>query len=96
MTKGKKCHKCKQEGHFQICCKTKLKKDKSKQGKSKVHWVESASGDKSDDEQIFIIGNKLATINVQIAGKLINMLSGASCNVIDSNTWKTLKSNVKL
>ena len=59
MTKGKKCHRCKQEGHFQILCKTKLKKDKSKQGKSKVHWVESASGDESDDEQIFIIGNKL-------------------------------------
>lgn len=98
VTKGKKCHRCKQEGHFQICCKTKLKKDKSKQGKSKVHWVESASGDESDDEQIFIIGNKLATIHVQIAGKSINMLidSGASCNVIDSNTWKILKSNVKL
>ena len=55
MTKGKKCHRCKQEGHFQICCKTKLKKDKTKQRKSKVHWVESASGDESDDEQIFII-----------------------------------------
>ena len=98
MTKGKKCHRCKQEGHFQICCKTKLKKDKSKQGKSKVHWVESASGNEPDDEQIFIIGNKLATIDVQIAGKSINMLidSGASCNVIDSNTWKTRKSNVKL
>ena len=98
MTKGKKSHRCKQEGHFQICCTTKLKKDKSKHGKSKIHWVESASGDESDDDNFFIIGNKLATIDVQIAEKSINMLfdSGASCNVIDSNTWTTHKSNVKL
>ena len=42
---GHTSHRCKLERHFQKCCKTKLKKDKAKQGKTKVHWVESASGD---------------------------------------------------
>lgn len=97
---GKKCHRRIQEEHFEKCCKTNLKRDKAKQKKNKVHWVESASSEDSDDEQFFIIGNKHAavTCNVQIAGELVNLLieNGASCNVIDSDTCKTLKPNVKL
>ena len=97
VTKGKKCYGCKREGHFKNMCKIVKKNKRFQQRKTRVRWFENDSESDSNSEQIFVIGNKLTTVNTTICGKTIPLLidSGASCNVIDSKTWKKLQSSVK-
>ena len=99
VTKGKKCYGCKREGHFfEIMCKTVKKNKRFQQRKTRVRWIENDSESDSNSEHIFVIGNKLTTVNTTICGKTIPLLidSGASCNAIDSETWKKLQLSVKL
>ena len=41
--KGKKCRKCKKEGHFEVCCKTDTKKTRSWRRPATVRSVEPDS-----------------------------------------------------
>ncbi|MCG8032586.1 MAG: aspartyl protease family protein, partial [Candidatus Thiodiazotropha taylori] len=98
--KGKQCRKCKQYNHFQKMCKTKTFKDKKNERKNdtsrmKVRQLEENESDNSD--YTFIVSNDNdrdnAKIMVEVGGISLNVMidSGASCNIIDRETWEKLK-----
>ena len=93
--RGEICNKCKREGHFAICCKTKKPEKAPNKGRRgpRVNRVEEVS---SGDEFAFTIASSARDddkLSVNVGGVNIKMLidSGASCNVIDKELWNALK-----
>ena len=52
--KGKKCRKCKKEGHFEVCCKTDTKKTRSWRRPATVRSVESDSNHDNENEDVYV------------------------------------------
>jgi hypothetical protein len=95
--KGKKCRKCKKEGHFEVCCETDTKKSRSWRRPATVRSVESDSnhGNGNDDVYVFTVINGLGNSDfiIEVGGVKIPVIvdSGASVNVIDRCMWEWLK-----
>ncbi|KAH3870071.1 hypothetical protein DPMN_033251 [Dreissena polymorpha] len=70
--KGRKCRKCKKEGHFEKCCKSKLKFEKPKHKFAKVRTVEcEESPSDSEDSYVFTVTRRKKApgdIHVNIGG----------------------------
>ncbi|XP_070572649.1 uncharacterized protein [Ptychodera flava] len=85
--RGKKCLKCNGADHFAAVCKTKQKK---------VNCVNSDQNPSSvSGDYAFHIKDQASSgvIPTVIGGVKLNMLvdSGATTNIVDEDTWKTLK-----
>jgi hypothetical protein len=100
--KGKKCRRCKKEGHFEKCCKAKLTFGKPKQRHASVRNIETFDSNDEEDSQrhnhgyVFTVhtsrsGNNEFMINV--GGREIPAIidSGATVNIIDGVAWEDLK-----
>ena len=99
--KNQNCNLCGLKGHFSVCC--------GKRGSSKPNANNNAKGKKayhvsgetsygSGDGYAFVVGQQcqdgevtLTIGGVKLKGVLID--SGASCNLIDYETWDNLKRN---
>ena len=80
------CSKCKKVGHYASKCK------------SRIYHVDSDSNCSKGEEHAFSVFNSISNINegmvkITVGGVDLNVLidSGASCNVIDEDTWGILK-----
>lgn len=102
-----KCRLCQRIGHFQACCKqakkekkeeTKGFQKKKKPTKKKVATLQDSSSEESD----YTFGVTVGQLNsvqsedlfrVKVGGVNLKVMidSGASCNVVDENTWSFLK-----
>ena len=104
--RNQKCNKCGITGHFAACCRkrdTKKPKEKQKIGnesrKEKVYQVDEDEKQRTRRDYAFVVGKDpggvgeviLMVGGVQLDGVLID--SGASCNLIDYETWSNLKEN---
>lgn len=104
--RGKTCNKCKQVGHFESVCKTKESSSdkghkKSKRTDRKRDDVRQVSQDTeicSDSGYAFVVDGENSEfhdgkIAVDIGDVPLTVLidSGATCNMVDRNTWNDLK-----
>ncbi|XP_064637856.1 uncharacterized protein LOC135494035 [Lineus longissimus] len=88
--KGKTCSKCSGRDHFAVVCKSK------KNNNHNVNVLGQAEGEHDDDYAFLIRDGATGTTNrlpIEIGGVKLEMLidSGATCNVVDEDTWKALK-----
>ena len=84
--KKEQCKSCDKWGHFEICCKTKKKK--------RVNQIEREESETDSDEYVFGVNTgKSAKIEVNVGGVCVQAVidSGASCNIIDVDTWSMMK-----
>ncbi|XP_062609444.1 uncharacterized protein K02A2.6-like [Saccostrea cucullata] len=95
--RGKKCHKCKQTGHFEKMCKTKDRGEKRKPGK--IHHITDQSG-QSDEDKVYAfrvhqnsVLNDSPVVNVGNVDLSMIIHSGASCNIMGMPLWNYLKKN---
>ena len=94
------------QGHFAVVCKTQSSnRDTEQRGKGlKVKQVSTeeerkAKDDYDDDEYAFTIGSKqsqgsASVVDLVVGGVVVKDVlidSGASCNVVDKQTWEGLK-----
>ena len=98
-TRGKRCRKCNNPGHFEQVCKTKLKTSEGRKvGKDRrVRQVGVGVDENVDSEYAFaVLGGadnpNNGEISVKIGGVQVTMIidSGASCNVLYRNLWEYL------
>lgn len=101
--KDAKCNICKKKGHYQACCRSKkqdeesYKNENKKWVKRKANKVRQVSESDSDDYAFRVNsvgadydqGNILVTLGGVELPVIVD--SGATCNVIDEATWKSLK-----
>ena len=100
--KGKQCRKCKQFNHFQEMCRTQTFREKKGEKKNKTRRMKVRQVDENSDQEsgdyTFVVSNDHDSDNskilVEVGGVNLDMLidSGASCNIIDRDTWERLKS----
>lgn len=83
------CFKCRRVGHFAKMCRSE------KANSTKAEEIEEENESESESDYGFCIdaGSKLKTVNVEINGVKLDMIidSGATCNIINSETKKKLK-----
>lgn len=97
--KNEECTLCRKKGHFQACCRTNVKHkkkfDKKKEDNSKKKIRQIADSSDTEEEYTFGIGTnkQQESIDVKLGGVHLKVMvdSGATCNVIDEETWKHLK-----
>ena len=102
--KDKVCHKCHKMGHFAAVCKTKLDTFKrtnyhpSKRGgmqrPQRVDYLVEDDGYTFSVSEDHVQSVEDGTINITVGGAHIKDIlidSGASCNIIDKQTWEDLK-----
>ncbi|XP_061195212.1 uncharacterized protein K02A2.6-like [Saccostrea echinata] len=95
--RGKKCHKCKQVGHFEKMCKTKDRGAKGKPGN--IRHITEQSG-QSDDSKVYafrvhqnsVLSDSLV-VNIGDVDLSMIIDSGASCNIMGMPLWTYLKEN---
>ena len=101
--RGHFCHGCGLEGHFQEQCKTK-QKGEAGQKQSKGHRNREGGAanmvgcDDDEEEPVYAFtagGRNEEKIEVTVGVSKLNMIivSGASTNIIDKQTWEWLKKN---
>lgn len=88
--KGKTCSKCGKKNHFATVCKTK------QENLNNVREYDDRLDDvvfDDDDDVVFVVKHAQANIHAVIGGIELPMLidSGASCNIIDVQTYNTMK-----
>ena len=104
--RDRKCKECGITGHFAACCRkrdNKNPKEGHKKGnegrKKRAYQVKEEKKPKTRKDYAFVVGGdqtgvgevSLTIGGVQLDGVLID--SGASCNLIDYETWSGLKEN---
>lgn len=101
--RDRRCDECGTRGHFAVCCEktgTRKPRPTTKQENSQIrskkafHVAEGAA--EREDKYAFVVGgqHKTGELSLKVGGvDLGNVLidSGASCNLIDSETWNSLK-----
>ena len=93
---GKACNKCGLLGHFAACCQSKVEKKRSG-GKQRSDGANQISEEPDEDYYVFGVkcGSDLRGIaDLYIGGVQLNNVlidSGATCNIVDFDTWKSLK-----
>ena len=100
--KSATCNKCHKKGHFAVKCKSSAPQKQKRKPKSKRN-VRSLEDPESDSDStgnyMFTVKDKFSDlrITVTVGNVPLNMIidSGATCNVIDINTWKFLKSQTQ-
>ena len=93
--KSAKCHKCQNKGHFAVKCKSTPKfTSKSKKPNRYARSI-SKYTEPDDETYIFTVKDSFSAnrLIVNVGGVPLDMIidSGATCNVIDKNTWAFLK-----
>ncbi|KAK3092068.1 hypothetical protein FSP39_024885 [Pinctada imbricata] len=95
---GRSCNYCKIEGHFELCCKKKVK-DGSRKGKKEVRQLTQNEPD-GEHKYAFLVIHKvdsqrdgIDSVCVNIGGIDLSAVidSGATCNVMDRAQWEDLK-----
>uniref|UniRef100_A0AAG5CQI3 CCHC-type domain-containing protein n=1 Tax=Anopheles atroparvus TaxID=41427 RepID=A0AAG5CQI3_ANOAO len=97
--KDEVCNKCGVKGHFKSRCKSEDKRKDQRKGKGRdqVRCVQSGSDDSEDEECVQYVfatdAAKEADLKCTMGGVKLNWIvdSGAGVNVIDWETWKSLK-----
>ena len=92
--KTQKCRGCGAQGHYEVCCPDKRQSGTESRDKSAYQVVEK---DNNDNVYVFGVRAEQETTGevvlniggVIIGGFLID--SGATCNIVDYNTWNYLK-----
>ena len=87
--RNEQCSQCKKTGHYASCCRTKTGK------KQRVNQIEG----ESDESDGYVFGvndrsfGKSAKVEVIVGGVCMHAVidSGASCNIVDVNTWEDMK-----
>ena len=91
-TKGKFCNYCKKPNHFaSVCFKNKPKTEATNDGQNKTIQQIIIESD-SEDDYCFNINQPKPDILVKLDEKKVPFMinSGASCNIIDSDTFDQL------
>ena len=98
--KNQNCNLCGLKGHFSVCCgkRGSSKLNANNDAKGKKAYVSGETGYGSGDGYAFVVGQQcqegevtLTIRGAKLKGVLID--SGASCNLIDYETWDNLKRN---
>ena len=104
--RDRKCKECGITGHFAACCRKRDNKNPkeghkkgNESGKKRAYQVKEEKKPKTREDYAFVVGGNqtgvgevsLTIDGVQLDGVLID--SGASCNLIDYETWSGLKEN---
>lgn len=86
------CSKCRKIGHLAKCCRTKVENNSKRGNVHQISEDDFAFSVQSDIRDIPTIDIELG--GIQLEGVLVD--SGSTCNVIDRETWETLKrKNIK-
>ncbi|KAK2549429.1 hypothetical protein P5673_030103 [Acropora cervicornis] len=86
------CSKCTKIGHLAKCCRTKVENNTKRGNVHQISEDDFAFSVQSDIRDIPTIDIELG--GIQLEGVLVD--SGSTCNVIDRETWETLKrKNIK-
>jgi len=87
------CQKCNYKGHYSVCCRTR--KGKTTEKKAYMVEDENETEQENNEELVFSIEgqSKQGEIKIFIGGAFVRVLidSGASCNIISSETYEKLK-----
>ena len=94
--RGKTCRRCKNEGHFERCCRTRLPSASSSKSGPKVRSVEVEDVDDDEDDYIFNVlsgETQDGDLQVNVGGVNVPVIidSGATVNIIDRDPWEQLK-----
>ena len=81
------CSKCRKIGHLAKCCRTKVENNIKRGNVHQISEDDFAFSVQSDIRDIPTIDIELG--GIQLEGVLVD--SGSTCNVIDRETWETLK-----
>ena len=93
---GKACNKCGLLGHFAACCRSKVEK-KRPGGKQRSDGANQISEEPEEDYYAFVVrcdSDLSGVADLYIGGVQLNNVlidSGATCNIVDLDTWKSLK-----
>ena len=93
------CNKCKNVGHFGKVCKTKNPNQQQQREKGKSHEKVREVGERNYDFSINFWDNEHSgghTVRAMIGGVKVDKVlidSGATCNILDKETWEYLKKN---
>ena len=105
-TRDQRCNECGIRGHFPACCRKKNSKipqgrnrEEDESRKKKVYQVDDEENPRTREDYVFVVGENrtgageitLMIGGVQLDGVLID--SGASCNLVDYETWSNLNNN---
>ena len=86
------CSKCRKIGHLAKCCRTKVENNTKRVNVHQISKDDFAFSVQSDIRDIPTTDIQLG--GIQLEGVLVD--SGSTCNVIDRETWETLKTkNIK-
>ena len=93
---GKACNKCGLLGHFAACCRSKVERKRPSE-KQRSDGANQISEEPEEDYYAFVVkcGGDLSGVadlcigGVQLKNVLID--SGATCNIVDCDTWESLK-----
>ena len=99
--RNQSCRNCNKMGHFQSQCRTKSKSNSGPRVHSvnsrRVNTVEVEADSEDDNGYAFVVDEGDTTggcVDICIGGVVLhNVLidSGATCNLVDRNTWEALK-----
>ena len=93
---GKACNKCGLLGYFAACCRSKVEK-KRPGGKQRSDGANQISEEPEEDYYAFVVkcdSDLSGVADLYIGGVQPNNVlidSGATCNIVDLDTWKSLK-----
>ena len=97
---GKQCRFCRANGHFESCCRKKMKKQtEGFKKRDKPRRVRQLQDERTpEDEHAFVInsvGKGVDPITIKVGGVTTEAIidSGASCNVMDRDKWEKLKTS---
>lgn len=99
VAKGKQCRSCGKEGHFAAVCHTKTGLKVNQVTNEVPHNKVSVdiTGDDDDPDWVFVLQGDTddTEMSILVDGMPVAMLidSGASCNIVGSNVFQTLRNN---
>lgn len=91
---GKQCYKCNKDNHFKHMCRAVVKTVETHDDES-APTLDPSKANANFAFTLQVNACKLHRMNVDVGGIQVNFIidTGADCNVIDRNTWESLKAN---